>query len=176
MKKFLILIDGPMGSGKTTTSKLVNEWLPDTARIALPDVKRLVPNFRENDKTLAIVRDVMWVMIEKYLEHGISVIVEQITSTDGILPLIQVAVAHGAEFHAFRLTAQKEVRLQRVYERTKEMMKVSELPEAKIAEMNGYFEPNDQFYIENPIPEAIVIDSEKLSSEECADLIIAKLA
>ena len=91
MKKFLILIDGPMGSGKTTTSKLVNARLPDTARIALPDVKRLVPNFRENDKTLAVVRDVVQAMMEKYLEHGISVIVEQITSTDGILPLIQVA-------------------------------------------------------------------------------------
>jgi predicted AAA+ superfamily ATPase len=49
-KPFLIFVDGPMGSGKTTTTKLLNTELPDTARIAFPDIKRLIPNYSENEK------------------------------------------------------------------------------------------------------------------------------
>lgn len=52
---FLILIDGPMGSGKTATSKLLSQKLPDAARVALPDIKRLIPNHNEKEETLLII-------------------------------------------------------------------------------------------------------------------------
>lgn len=176
MKKFLILIDGPMGSGKTTTSKLLNQKLPECARIALPDVKRLVPNFKENEKTLALIREIMRVMIEKYLENGVSVIVEQITNANGFESLKQIAKKYGTDFYGFRLTAPKDIRLNRVYARTKEMMGVSELPKSKIEELNGYFEPNDQFYMDNPISEVELIDTESLDPEQRTDLIISRLS
>lgn len=76
-RPFLILIDGPMGSGKTNTSKLLNEKMPDTARVALPDINRLIPNYGENQHTLHVIREVMKVMVDKYLEHGVSVVIEQ---------------------------------------------------------------------------------------------------
>ncbi len=176
MKKFLVLIDGPMGSGKTTTSKLINQKLPDSARIALPDIKRLVPNFRENMKTLAVVREVMRAMIEKYLENGVSVVLEQITSTDGVNTLKQIAETHNVDFYVFRLTAPKDIRLQRVYDRTKEMMAVSELPQSKIDELNGYFELNDQFYIDNPLKAVEIIDTQKLDLDQRTDMIISRLS
>ncbi len=176
MKKFLALIDGPMGSGKTTTSKLLNQKLPDSARIALPDVKRLVPNFRENKKNLAVVREVMSVMIKKYLENGVSVVLEQITSIDGITTLKQIAEAHDAGFHIFRLTAPKDVRLLRVYDRNKEMMAISELPQSKVDELNEYFEVNDQFYMDNHLEEAEIVDTQKLDIDQCTDMIISRLS
>lgn len=79
-----MFVDGPMGSGKTTTTKLLNEKLPDAARIALPDIKRLIPNYKENERSLSVIREVMKVMIDKYLELGVSVIVEQITRAEGV--------------------------------------------------------------------------------------------
>ncbi|MFZ2151510.1 MAG: AAA family ATPase [Minisyncoccia bacterium] len=172
---FLILVDGPMGSGKTTTSKLLNQKLPDTARVALPDIKRLVPNFKENKETLAVIREVMKVMIDKYLEHGVSVIVEQITKADGVENLKILAEKHGAKFYGYRLTAPKDVRLNRVFERTKEMMGVTELPQSKIDVLVGYFEPNHQFYLENPVSTVETIDTQDLNPEEVADTIIGKL-
>ncbi len=172
---FLILVDGPMGSGKTTTTKLLNQKLPDTARVALPDIKRLVPNFKENKETLTVIREVMKVMIDKYLEHGVSVIVEQITKAEGVEILKNIAEKHGAKFYAYRLTAPKDIRLNRVHERTKEMMGVTELPQSKIDELAGYFEPNDKFYLDNPISTAGSIDTQELNPEEVAETIIGKL-
>ncbi len=173
---FLILIDGPMGSGKTTTSKLLNQKLPDTARIALPDIKRLVPNYKENEKTLTVIREVMKTMIDTYLKHGVSVVVEQITKAEGVDALKSIAETHGAKFYAYRLTAPKELRLKRVHERTKEMMGVTELPQSKIEELAGYFEPNDKFYLDNPISAADPIDTQELSTGQVVETIIGKLS
>lgn len=173
---FLILVDGPMGSGKTTTTKLLNQKLPDTARVALPDIKRLVPSFKENKETLTVIREVMKVMIDKYLEHGVSVIVEQINKAEGVENLKSLAEKRGAKFYGYRLTAAKDTRLNRVFERTKEMMGVTELPQSKIDELIGYFEPNNQFYLENPVSIVETIDTQELSVEEVAEIIVRKLA
>ncbi len=172
---FLILVDGPMGSGKTTTSKLLNQKLPDIARVAMPDIKRLVPNYRENEKTLFVVKDVMKSMIDTYLTHGVSVVVEQVSNKENIEDLEKIAKKHGAHFHAYRLTAPKEKRLKRVHERTKEMLGGGELLQSKIDELTGYFEPNHQFYIDNPFDRAEIINTEGLSPEQVAEIIISKL-
>lgn len=173
---FLILIDGPMGSGKTTTSKLLNQKLPDTARVALPDIKRLVPNFREDPETLRTIREVMFVMIDTYLENGVSVIVEQITKSEGANLLKETTEKHGGTFYSYRLSANKELRWNRVKERTRQMMEIDILPQSKIDELLGYFEPNDQFYMQNPIEMSQTIVTDQLGPEQVTDLIISKLS
>ena len=172
---FLILVDGPMGSGKTTTTKTLNQKLPDAARVALPDIKRLVPNYKESEKTLTVIREVMRVMIEKYLEFGVSVIVEQITRAEGVALLRSVAEKHDATFYAYRLTAPKEIRLQRVHERTQEMMGVPELTQSTIDELAKYFEPNHVFYANNPVDFAVTIDTNNLTPDQVAERIISAL-
>ncbi len=173
---FLILVDGPMGSGKTTTTKLLSEKLPDAARVALPDIKRLVPNYRENEQTLTVIREVMRVMIDTYLKFGVSVIVEQITRAEGVALLRKIAEQHGATFSAYRLTAPKAVRLKRVHERTREMLGVPALPQSKIDELSNYFEPNDAFYTNNPVDAAETIDTQDMTAEQVAEVILSKLS
>jgi predicted kinase len=172
---FLIFVDGPMGSGKTTTTKLLNTQLPDTARIAFPDIKRLIPNYRENEKTIPVIKDVMKVMIDKYLEHGVSVVVEQITKQEGIEALHTIAEKQHARFYAYRMSAPKDVRWERVKERTREMMDLESLPASKIDELRGYFEPNNKFYEENPSDLSISIDTRANNPAEVAELIIGNL-
>ena len=164
-----------MGSGKTTTTKLINQKLPDSARIALPDIKRLVPNYKETEGTLSVVREVMKVMIDKYLECGVSVVVECISKSEGVEAFKAIAESRNAAFRAYRLTAPKDERWSRVQERTREMMDVPELSPEKIAELEGYFEPNHQFYIDNPIPKAELIDTDQLSADDVAEIIISTL-
>lgn len=173
---FLIFIDGPMGSGKTTTTKLLNQKLPDTARIAMSDIKRLVPNYKENPNTLVVLKDIMGAMIDKYLEHGVSVIVELVTKADGIEMLRQLTQKHKAKFYGYRLTAARDTRLARVHERTKAMMEITELSQSKIDELTEYFEPNDQFYIDNPIDGIETIDTDNLNSEQVVEIIINKMS
>jgi predicted kinase len=173
---FLVVVDGPMGSGKTTTTKLLNEKLTGTARVAFPDIKRLIPNYKESPDSLSVTREVMRVMIEKYLELEVSVIVEQVSKAEGIQTLKDLAEKNHARFFAYRLDAPKEIRFARVCERTKEMMGVLELPESKKDELMGYFEPNDQFYTENSSGLVSIIDTQSLASKEVAELIIDRLA
>ncbi len=173
---FLILVDGPMGSGKTTTTKLLSQKLPDAARIAFPDIKRLIPNYKENEKTLPVIREVMKVMIDKYLELDTSVIVEQIAKADGIEILKGIAARHGAKFFAYRLSAPKEVRMERVKERTRGMMEIPELPESKVLELKSYFGPNDEFYIINPSNLVSIIDTQELGPEQVVDVIINNIS
>lgn len=165
-----------MGSGKTTTTKLLNQKLPDTARIALPDIKRLVPNYKENENTLTVIRDVMKAMVDKYLEHGVSVVVELITRAEGVEVLKKIAEKHGAKFYAYRLTAHRDARLKRVHERTREMMGGVELAPSKIDELKGYFEPNNQFYLDNAVSAAGLINTEEMSAEQVVQTIIDKLS
>jgi len=165
-----------MGSGKTTTTKLLNEKLPDAARVALPDIKRLIPSYRENEKTLTVIREVMKAMVDKYLELGVSVIVELITKADGIDSFRSIALKHSASFFAYRLSAPKEIRMKRVCERTKEMTDGEELPQTKIAELKGYFKPNDQFYSNNPADRSEIIDTQALNSNQIVETILNKLS
>lgn len=164
-----------MGSGKTTTSKLLNQKMPDTARVALPDIKRLIPNYGENEHTLHVIREVMKVMVDKYLEHGVSVVLEQISKGDGVAVLEKIASKHNANFCPYRLTAPKDLRWERVQERTKGMMNVDVLPEEKIKTLEGFFEPNHQFYLDNPIEQAETIETSDKTPDEVADVIIGKL-
>lgn len=173
---FLIFIDGPMGSGKTTTTKLLNQKLPNTARIAMPDIKRLIPNYKEHANHLVVIRAVMAAMIDTYLTHSVSVIVEQITSASGISSLKDIADKHGARFFAYRLAAPKDIRKTRVDERTKIDMSVTELSQDKVEQLAGYFEPNDRFYEENPTDISELINTSVMGPEEVTDFIISKLS
>jgi predicted ABC-type ATPase len=170
-QSFLVFVDGPMGSGKTTTTKLLNSELPNTARIAFPDIKRLIPNYGENAKTIPIIKEVMAVMIDKYLEHGVSVIVEQITKKEGIQLLKDIADKHQAKFFAYRMNAPKDVRWERVKERTRLMMEVEKLPESKVEELRGYFDPNNEFYESNPSDLSVQIDSFTNNPELVVEII-----
>lgn len=173
---FLIFIEGPMGSGKTTTSKLLNQRLPDTARVAMPDIKRLVPNYKENKNTLVVLRDVMNAMVDTYLKHNVSVIVELVTKADGVEILKDTAKKHDAQFFGYRLGAPKDIREKRVHERTREVLGVETLSQTKIDELTGYFEPNDRFFIYNPIVDGVeYVDTEKMSPEEVVEWIVGRV-
>ena len=173
---FIILVDGPMGSGKTSTTKLLNQKLPNAARVARADIKRLIPNYRENEESLSLTRDVMHAMIDKYLEHGVGVIVELMTRTEDAEDLLGMAHKHGATFNAFRLTAPADLRLARVHERTREMMAINELPQSTIDVLAWNFELDEKFFIDNPLDVAETIDMQSMTPEQVANAIIERLS
>jgi hypothetical protein len=56
------------------------------------------------------------------------------------------------------------------------MMGLSELPDSKIEKLASLFEPNNQFYLDNPIEAAEIIDTQGLSPDQVAEIIIGKLS
>jgi predicted kinase len=173
---FIILVDGPMGSGKTSTTKLLNQKLPNAARVARADIKRFIPNYEENEESLSLTRDVMHAMINKYLEHGVGVIVELITRSEDAEYLLAMAHKYGATFNAFRLTAPADLRLARVHERTREMMAINELSQSTVDVLADNFERDEQFFVDNPLDVAETIDTQSMTPEQVANAITERLS
>ncbi len=133
-----------MGSGKTTTSKLLNEVIIRSARVALPDIRRFVSgNHREHGE---ITRQVMLDMAHSYLQSNIPVIIETVCGEEYISKCAALADEHNCPLHTYYISADEDIRWQRVCERTRQMMNMELLPEDKIEELKPIFVENKAFY------------------------------
>ena len=141
---FIVLLHGPMGSGKTTTSKLLHEQFVPSARVALPDLRRLVSgNHREHAD---ITRDIMLEMTDVYLVKGVPVIVEVVCQAPYIAKYKELAAKHDCVFLPYYISADEALRFDRVCERTRQMLDVAILPESKKEELQTIFTENATFY------------------------------
>lgn len=176
MNKFLIIIDGPMGSGKTTASKLLHVKLEGTARVALADIKRLISGFEKDHEYNKISQEVILVMVDEYLKRGINVIVEWAMKKERGEAFIEIAKKYNVRCLFYRLDAPRDLLIQRVKDRTAALLDKPELEEYNLENIEKNFEKNYSFHVENSYKEARVIDSEKLSGEEIAQLIMKDLS
>lgn len=172
---FIVVIDGPMGAGKTTSSKLLNQKLEGTARVALADVKRFISGFEKDHTYNRISQEIIIVMVEEYLKRGISVIVEWAMKESVAENLIATAAKYNAQSYFFQLDAPKDLLLQRVKDRTKTLLNLSELEDKNIKNIEENFEKNYSFHIENKYKKAEVIDSTTLSVEEIVERMLEQI-
>lgn len=120
MKKFLLLIDGMSGAGKTTTSNFLADKIPRMAIIGFDKIKRFVSDFERGARDNQIARDVTFIMAEKYLDLGLSVVVEQsFKSEEEIYVYEELANKHNIFCYKYQLCADSNIALKRVIERTK---------------------------------------------------------
>ena len=175
IKPFILILDGPMGSGKTTASKILNEKLEGTARVALADVKRFISGFEKDHAYNKISQEVIIVMTEEYIKRGISVIVEWAMRKERAETLKAIADKYNARFFMYQLDAPKELLIQRVKDRTKLMLNKPELSEKNLENIHENFETNYAFHVEHRHTGANVLNSEKLSSEQIVEKIIKEI-
>ena len=165
---FLIIIDGPMGAGKTTVAKLLHERLKRTALLGLDRIKWFISDFKRIPEDNEIVRNVVAAMTKEYLRQGISVIIEQGMRKDSIEKLKKMARQNGATCLVYQLEAPKRLLLERVHERPR-------LP-GKPRISNARIERNYKFHQENKYAKAIVFDAEKMTAKQIANRIMKDLA
>lgn len=119
------------GSGKTTVSRILSEHLPRTAIIGMDRVKRFVSDFERGTRDNTIARDVVLVMAEKYLELGLSVIVEQpFKSAEEISIYENLAAKYALPCHKVQLFVSPEVAFARVINRQES--RENKVPEERI--------------------------------------------
>jgi len=159
-KPFLLILDGPMGAGKTTVSKLLNEKLQGTARVGFDNVKRFISGFEKNHKYKKISQKVILAMVDEYLKSGISVITEWVMKKERVQFFMKIAKKNGARFFAYEFDAPKHLLIKRINQRHQ---KSKELPKRNINEIRKNFEKNYGFHAENRYNHPNVLDSEKLS-------------
>jgi predicted ABC-type ATPase len=171
--KMVILLHGPMGSGKTTLSKLLHERIKPSARVALPDIKRIVSGGQPN--TADIARTIMLQMSRTYLQNDIPVIIEVVCKADYIAACETLAVEEGCAFLPYFVSADEKVRWERVCDRTAEMMGVENLPKTKLAELQPIFAHNKDFYDGLDGELGVYLDTSDLTAEEVLKKIHAAI-
>ena len=171
-KLFLLILDGPMGTGKTTVSKLLHKKLEGTALISLSDVKKLIFGHEKDHAYNKSSQEIILVMVNEYLKLGISVIAEWAMRKDRVEAFKKIASKNSAKFFIYQLAGPKTLLLRRVKERTRILLDKKVLPKRNIANIEKNFESHHLFHAENKYNRAIILNSEKLSASQITNKIL----
>lgn len=131
MKQFLLLVDGPMGAGKSTVADLVQQKMKGTALIGLDRVKFFVSGFIRNKRNNARAYRITEVMAAEYLKLGLNVIVEQGFYLKDVLFYEKLARRNRATLLLVERTAPREKLLERISKRRKERISRGIKPKLK---------------------------------------------
>lgn len=169
MKKFLILIDGPMGSGKTTLGKLLHPHLPRTAMLSTDAIKFFISDFERGTRDNTISASVLRQMCREYLRHNINILLPQgLWRKSYVEPYQQLAQELGVDFFIYQLTAPREVLLGRIHNRPKPQLAKTPVPEDRI-------QRNLDTWEENHYELGTVFDTTEFAPEEIAKRILTDL-
>ena len=164
MKQKLIIIRGTSCSGKTTISEELRDYDNKIAWLSIDNIKRIFSNFQES--ALDDVNRTAVTTLQDLLSRGFSVVVEGIFKKP---EHIQNIIAVGNEKNVPVIIYQLDCSLESLKNRDKTRKGIKE----------GWFEPLGDELIEslfskveeNPIENAIHLDTESVSPKECIEVI-----
>lgn len=163
--QFLLLLDGMTGAGKTTVSHILARQLPRTAIIGMDRVKRFISDFERGYRDNAIARSIVFEMTKKYLELGLSVIVDQpYNDEEEINHYKELAEKYSIPYHAFQLFVDPGIAYSRITERQKD--KEDKISNERILRNISLFQKREGF---------IGIDTSVLPQEAVAEVILKSI-
>lgn len=165
-KQFILLLDGMMGSGKTTTSKFLSDKLPRTAIIGMDRVKRFISDFERGERDNTLAREIVFEMTKKYLDLGVSVIIDQAFKLEEIEKYENLAKNKSIKCYKFQLHVFPDIAYRRVVERQKDYE--DKVPGERIKQNISLFNPRENMGF-------IKIDTLNLKENEPSDIIIKEL-
>lgn len=171
-KPILIIIDGPMGSGKSTVAELLHKKIPGkTALISLDKLKRIVSEYKMDSlEHLELAAKSGAAMADTYLKDGINVIVEKAFTMEQYLRAFLKLIKTKPRIFIYQMEIPFELGILRVKER--ERLKEKGIPKNKIKEK---VTRNYKHFIESRYKDAKVFDSSKLTPRQIINKIIKDL-
>ncbi len=120
MPQFLMILDGMIGSGKTTLGNDLFKKISRFALVGMDRVKRNVSDYRRGEKDNEIARKIVYAMSEVYLKQNISVCVEQpFESKKEIEEYEKLSKDYSVSLYKIQLIADPKVAFERVKNRQK---------------------------------------------------------
>lgn len=164
----MIIIEGPVGSGKTTVGEILHKRLPRTAFVGLDRIKYFLSDFERNKEDNILSMNVVYSMMESYLKQGCNILFPQaIWKKKKLEPYFELARKFNTDVYLYQLEAPREVLLQRIKERRK-LLNLSEFTEGR-AEINLTKWENNRYKLGRNL------DTTKYSPDEITDIIMKDL-
>lgn len=168
MKPFLIIIDGPMGSGKTTIGRLLHKELPRTAILSTDAIKFFISDFERGERDNAIAVSVLIQMCKEYVKQGINILLPQgFWKKEYMDPYIAFAKEHNLEIFIYQLEAPREVLLSRIAVRPTPAGRTP-VPQDRVLR-------NLQTWEDNKFQVGKVFNTEQLTPEDIVKLMLEDL-
>lgn len=166
-KPRIIIIDGPMGSGKTTVSKMLHLQIPRSALLCWDELKWMSNDLVNNPSDKNLIKEIRIDMTKKFLKNNYTVIVEGGFGKPGRLKSYQVlARRNNTRFIHFFFTAPEHLLLKRAAARPKPAVEKKKITKAQITQ-NIKNHPDAE--------DAIVINTEKLTPQQIVQKILKNL-
>ena len=165
-KPFLIVIDGPMGSGKTTLAKELHKKISSTSLISLDLLKHFVSEYKlDSKKHLDMASKIGRAMTKEYLKNNINVIVEKAFTREEFLKEFIKGFKNKSRLFIYQLHSPLNLRIKRIKERgpSPNTGKIQKLP--KIQKNSKHFE-------EFRYREAKEFDTSKLTVRQMTNKIL----
>lgn len=163
----IIIIDGPMGAGKTTLAKLMHPKLERTALLSFNCIKWLVSDFCRNEKNNALATKVVVGMCAHYFENGLSVILErEFKRAYFMKPFLELAKNKHVPCFVYQLEVPVNILLERVRHRPKSSYSRCKPTMSKT-------KTNIDLYFNNKYKRArLILNSDKLRPRQLMNIVL----
>jgi predicted kinase len=167
--QFILLIDGPMGGGKTTIANILKTKVTNVMFSGQDRIKWSIANFSRSPTENKIAADMVFSMGKTALINNLSVCIEQgFMRAEYVQPYLDLAKEFKVRFLMFQIEAPKEVLLKRLTLRPAPVEAKEPMTIEKIKE-------NLDTYFTHKYQKAKVIDSENKTPEVIAEIILKEL-
>lgn len=166
-KKLFIIIDGPMAGGKTSVSKILYKKFPRMAWVAIDRIKWFISDFdRYSSKDHEMMFGIILDLIKAYLKQNLSICLDQsFVPSRNIKPFLDLAKKENMNLFVYQVEADPAILFKRAVDRPKPDGAAKKPSKKHIQEYIG------EYFSSKYGSARKVFDSEKMSSEEIADMI-----
>ncbi len=162
-----MILDGPMGAGKTTVTNILRHKLPRTAIIGWDTMKAMVSDFKNGPEDGSMLSKIQKDLILNFMNNNLNIIMDGgFARGERIKQFIQLAQRKEYKLLIYQFTAPQKALVERTQERPKFVWEKKPASKTHMSKRIDFY--NEHKYQGEVIP----IDSYKLSTKQIANKIL----